>query len=405
MKSRMPERARTDPLSPSTNNFNNFTDGSFESVGSVWRQLQAANVNTSGSTVLASWLSMVDDPAKLLASEWNVTGNAQLIQDGAKTLAELDQTAGNTSIGQYLELDAQASTIGFDMSVLSASPGDQLQVLLNNNVLGTFDLSSLPSNGHYTVPLLGYASTNGEVTFQLVGPAGDAAKIQLDNLAVNEANSPVTFDPVLPQAVAAGTSLSMPITANDSNQGATLTYTLDPGAPSGVKIDPITGVLTWNVPASEPAGDYSVLVRATDNTSPPATAVRSFTIVVGTPIQPTRLSTASVSGTYGGTATLTATLTTGGSPLPGETVYFTLDEGGHVTPVGTARSDANGVATLTRVRLDNFKAGTYSGAVGASFPGDSAFAGSSASGDLTVTPAPVSTDGPWVTQVLRYGYH
>ena len=369
---------------PTATNFSNFTDGSFAMAGSILSQSQSANINAGGDPLVSYWLGQADDPATLLAAEWNVTGNAQLVQDGNNTLAQLTAAPGNTSIGQYLELDSQASSIGFDMSVLSASPGDQLQVLVNNSVLGSFNLSTLSSDGHYTVPLTGYASQDGEVTFQLVGSTGDTAKIQLDNLAVNEANSPVTFDPIQPQAVVAGTSLLVPVTANDTNQGQTLTYTLDPGAPSGVTIDPITGDLTWNVPASEPAGNYSVLVSATDNNSPPATAMQSFTIVVITPTQPTSLSTVSGSGTYGGTATLTATLNEGGSPLPGETVSFTLNEGGTVTPVGTATTDANGVATLIGVSVAGFNSGTFTGAVGASFAGDSTDAGSSASGTLSV---------------------
>lgn len=365
---------------PSTND-GNFTDGSFKTLGMFLDQLNAAGLSTGENVILNYWLSMVDDPAQLLASTWTVTGDAKLVQVGDAAVAELDQTTAPTSIGQYLEIDSQASSIGFDMSVLSASPGDQLQVLFNNNVLGSFNLSTLSAHGYYTVPLSGYTSQNGEFTFQLVGPTGDTAKIQLDNLAVNEANAPVTFDPILPQAVAAGTNLSMPVTANDSDQATTLTYTLDPGAPEGAAIDPVTGVVTWNVPASEPAGDYSVLVHATNYNDPPDTAVQSFTIIVSPPSQPASLTLGSASGTYGGTSTLTATLTAGGSPLAGKTVSFTVNDGGRVTPVGTATTDASGVATLSGVSLQGLSAGTYSGAVGASF------AGGINTGNLTVNPA------------------
>ena len=75
-------------------------------------------------------------------------------------------------------------------------------------------------------------------------------------------------------------------------------------------------------------------------------------------------------GTFAGTATLSATLTTGGSPLAGKTVEFTLTSGGTATQVGSATTDANGVATLSGVSLAGFNAGTATGAVGASFAGD-----------------------------------
>ena len=154
------------------------------------------------------------------------------------------------------------------MAVLSANPGDQLQVLLNNNVLGTFDLSSPSASGHETVSLAGYASQMGEVSYQLIGPAGDAAKVQLDNLTVNEANAPLTVDPIRAQSALAGTTLMVPLTASDSAPGRTITYSLDPGGTLGAAIDPNSGVLTWDVPTSETPGDYPVTVRVTDNGSP-----------------------------------------------------------------------------------------------------------------------------------------
>jgi hypothetical protein len=53
--------------------------------------------------------------------------------------------------------------------------------------------------------------------------------------------------------------------------------------------------------------------------------------------------------------------------------------------VGTATTDANGVATLAGVSLAGLNSGTYPGAVGASFAGDSTYAGSSANGALVVS--------------------
>jgi hypothetical protein len=102
---------------------------------------------------------------------------------------------------------------------------------------------------------------------------------------------------------------------------------------------------------------------------------------------PTSVSMVSGSEAFGRTATLRCTLTAGASPLAGRTITFALNERGTLTTVGTATTDANGVATLTGVRLTGLNAGTYSGAVGASFAGDSTFAGSSASGALIVNPA------------------
>ena len=78
---------------------------------------------------------------------------------------------------------------------------------------------------------------------------------------------------------------------------------------------------------------------------------------------PTNISAVSGGGTSGGTATLTSTLTASRVPLAGKTVTFTLSEGGTVRTVGTAMTNANGIATLTGASLAGLGAGIYSGAV------------------------------------------
>ncbi len=82
-------------------------------------------------------------------------------------------------------------------------------------------------------------------------------------------------------------------------------------------------------------------------------------------METTSLSSLSGNGIYGGTATLTATLTAGGTGVAGEPVAFSFVSGTTVTPVGTATTDADGVATLTGVSLAGLGAGTYTGYVGA----------------------------------------
>ena len=100
----------------------------------------------------------------------------------------------------------------------------------------------------------------------------------------------------------------------------------------------------------------------------------------------TNLSVQAVSGTYGGTRTLTATLTSGGDPVVGELVDIHLG----ALDLGTMTTDINGVATFSNVSLGAFNAGTYTGAISASFDGDSSFAASSGSANLAVTPAPLT---------------
>lgn len=102
---------------------------------------------------------------------------------------------------------------------------------------------------------------------------------------------------------------------------------------------------------------------------------------------PTALGAMGASGPYGGTTTLQATLTANGTPVQGKEVVFTLTIGGNATVVGTAVTDANGVAALNGVGLAEINAGSYAGAVAASFAGDDDFVGSSGTADLTVNQA------------------
>lgn len=99
------------------------------------------------------------------------------------------------------------------------------------------------------------------------------------------------------------------------------------------------------------------------------------------------VSAVSGAATYGGTATLTAATLKrgggGGTPIAGATLAFTL--GG--TPVGSAVTEANSMATLVGVALGGRGANTYSGLVGAAFAGDASQNGDSVTGTLRVAKA------------------
>ncbi len=97
----------------------------------------------------------------------------------------------------------------------------------------------------------------------------------------------------------------------------------------------------------------------------------------------TALPVAPASGSYGGTTTLSATLSQGATGIAGQTVSFLLNG----TGVGSAITDASGVATLSGIGLGAFSAGSYPTAVGATYPGNSVDSGSSGSNSLTVNKA------------------
>jgi hypothetical protein len=101
---------------------------------------------------------------------------------------------------------------------------------------------------------------------------------------------------------------------------------------------------------------------------------------------PTSVSAASASGTYGGTTTLSATLTSGGNPVSGATINFSLNG----NQVGSASTNGSGTATLPGASLAGINAGSYPNGVQASFAGDTVYAASSGTAALTVSPMNVS---------------
>ena len=190
--------------------------------------------------------------------------------------------------------------------------------------------------------------------------------------------------------------------------------------------NPVSGVsVTFAAPASGAGGSFGSggTTTVTTNSAGVATApaftantvVGSYTVtatvagvsagatfsMINTAVVVSSITAVSGTGTYAGTGTLTATLTANGSGLADESVDFTLDNNGTITDLGSVITHTNGVATLTGVSLAGFDAGTATGAVGASFAGDSTYKNISNSGDLTVSPASVSLSPEWPDHHLR----
>jgi hypothetical protein len=95
---------------------------------------------------------------------------------------------------------------------------------------------------------------------------------------------------------------------------------------------------------------------------------------------PTILTTTAVAVTYGQTVNLSATLTSGGNPVSGESIAFSLNG----NPAGNAMTDVNGVASLTNISLGSIMGGDYPTGVQASFAGDSVYASTSGTNDLNI---------------------
>ena len=148
--------------------------------------------------------------------------------------------------------------------------------------------------------------------------------------------------------------------------------------------------ITISTSSTTPTGSYPVTVTVSGTYPYYAcaglTRSTTFTLNVSAPVA-TTLSVSPATGLAGGTTTFQAQLTSSGSPVAGKTVNFTRNG----TGVGSATTNASGVATLNNVSLVGVNAGIYPTGVGASFAGDGSFGASSGSAALTVNQANTTT--------------
>ncbi|MDN3656661.1 hypothetical protein QWZ08_13535, partial [Ferruginibacter paludis] len=137
---------------------------------------------------------------------------------------------------------------------------------------------------------------------------------------------------------------------------------------------------SWDVPTDGDALGATFLLTA-DGGSSGLHAEWTFTDAN------TSLTVDNVTGIYGGTVTLTATLKQqggGNPPISGKTISFTLNG----TLINTAVTNASGVATLSSVSLGAINANTYNSGVGASFAAElPTWSASSGTGKLIVNKA------------------
>jgi hypothetical protein len=132
---------------------------------------------------------------------------------------------------------------------------------------------------------------------------------------------------------------------------------------------------TYNVTAF--AAGY-ITATASVTVSSGTTTTQNFALVVA-PVT-TSLAVDAATGTYGGTTTLSATLTAGGTGVSGKSISLSLNG----NPIGSASTDDSGIATLPTASLSGIDAGTYPSGVGASFAGDAGYASSGGSNRLTI---------------------
>ncbi|TVR48813.1 MAG: tandem-95 repeat protein, partial [Puniceicoccaceae bacterium] len=156
-------------------------------------------------------------------------------------------------------------------------------------------------------------------------------------------NQPPVLAPISDRTIDERQTLSFTIAASDPNPGDILSFRLEPGAPAGATLDPVTGRFRWPTGEIHGGSVYTIGVRVSDSGLPPLSAVAHFEITVNEvnhpPVLdplPDRLIV------LGQTLAFTARATD--SDLPKNTLAFSL---GTDAPAGAAIDPATGAFNWT----------------------------------------------------------
>jgi murein DD-endopeptidase MepM/ murein hydrolase activator NlpD len=117
-----------------------------------------------------------------------------------------------------------------------------------------------------------------------------------------------------------------------------VSFSLDPGAPVGASINPVTGAFSWTPGESDGPGVYPVTIRVTDNGYPPMSDAKTFNITVVESNLPPVLAAVGDKIVNSGSV-LTFTNSASDPDLPGNALTFSLD----TAPGGAAIGSNSGI--------------------------------------------------------------
>jgi hypothetical protein len=196
---------------------------------------------------------------------------------GAAGLLTIKGSFTVTSTGALgIDLGGASPVTGYDQLAVTgtASLGGALKVTIlagfTPGVGETFSVLTFSSSTGALASSSGLDLGNGDHLATFLNPTSLVLS--------DEGPAPLVLAAITDQTVSEGSTVHLTASATDPDAGATLTYSLGPGAPSWAHIDPASGIFTAT-PPSGPA-TATVIVRVADNQTPALTATQSFTIIV-----------------------------------------------------------------------------------------------------------------------------
>lgn len=140
-------------------------------------------------------------------------------------------------------------------------------------------------------------------------------------------NTPPALQPIGSRTVGEGSNLTFTVSALDADLPAqSLTFSLDPDPPAGASIHPATGVFSWTPMEIQGPSVNTIVVRVTDNGTPPLSATETITITVHEVNVPPTLPTVANRTVNEGTA-VSFGLGAGDADLPAQPLTYTLAGG------------------------------------------------------------------------------
>jgi len=209
-----------------------------------------------------------------------------------------------------------------------------------------------PPSGVFTwTPSEGQAPGTYSITVRVTDDGSPAlSNMMTFVIDVAERNNAPVLQPVADQTIGEQNELRLTIAATDPDTPAdVLTFSLEPGAPQGAAVHPVTGTFTWTPTEEQGPGAYSVTVRVTDDGTPAMSSTVGFSITVEeVNLPPVLAGIGDQTTAEGDLFSLRATATD--PDTPPNLLAFSLEPG---APAGAAIDPATGVFSWTPSELQS----------------------------------------------------
>jgi hypothetical protein len=228
----------------------------------TWTPSEAQGPSTNTlTTVVSDGAMSATNSFGVLVTE--VNSGPVLVAPGDQTNAELTVLTLTTT--------ATDADIPANVLIFSLEPGAPVGTGIDSTT-GVFSWTPSETQGPGVYPVTVRVTDNGSP------PLTDTRTFRI---TVNEVNVAPNVLPPVDRTVDEETTLNLTIQAMDSDVPANvLTFALDSTAPTGATIDPATGVFTWTPSEAQGPGAYTIVVRVTDDGSPPLNGTAMFSITV-----------------------------------------------------------------------------------------------------------------------------